>query len=240
MNIIFSLCGKGERFSKEGFIVPKFLIPYNGATMLYHAVETLGVRGNLYFIVKDEHLKSHKFLEQMLRDMGGEIIVCYEQTEGAAESLLLAEEFIKDKSLPMISANCDQFMDWDSKLFIDKLKKDVDSSFIVTFPNDEEKCSYVRLYKDNVVEVREKKVISNMATVGIYHWAKTSDFFIDAKQMIKDDVRDNNEYYVAPVYNYTIGRGLKVKIHNIRKEEFSPIGTPIDYINFSASNKNFE
>jgi dTDP-glucose pyrophosphorylase len=131
-------------------------------------------------------------------------------------------------------------MDWDPKPFIDKLKRDVEGSYIVTFPNDEEKCSYVRLEKDRVVEVREKKVISNMATVGIYHWSKTSDFFIDAKKMIEDDVRDNNEYYVAPVYNYTIKRGLKVKIHNIKKGEFYPIGTPVDYKLFTANNKNFE
>jgi hypothetical protein len=52
--------------------------------------------------------------------------------------------------------------------------------------------------------------------------------------MIRRDIRDNNEYYVAPVYNLSIERGLHVNIHNINKSDFLPVGTPIDLINFKT------
>ena len=77
-----------------------------------------------------------------------------------------------------------------------------------------------------------KKVISNLATVGIYHWSKSEDFFTDAKQMIEDGVMDNNEFYVAPVYNYTIKRGVKVLPYLINKSEYHMIGTPEDMDSF--------
>jgi NDP-sugar pyrophosphorylase family protein len=228
MNIVYSLCGNGNRFKHGGFDIIKYLIPYNGAPMLYHSVNTLGIQGNLHFIVRDEHLLKYDFLEKFLLDLGGKITVCYSETQGAAESLLLCEKDIDDLSKPLISVNSDQYMDWNPKPFIEKLNKHPKISFVVTFKNFDPKCSYVRTIGDNILEVREKKVIGPEATVGIYHWATSKDFFIDAKEMIKNDVRDNGEFYVAPVYNFTIARNLSVKIFNIETDQFFPVGTPED------------
>ena len=228
MNIVYSLCGNGNRFKNVGYDIIKYLIPYNGAPMLYHSVNTLGIQGNLHFIVRDEHLLQYNFLEKFLLDLGGKITVCYGETQGAAESLLLCEKDIDDLSKPLISVNSDQYMDWNPKPFIEKLNKHPKISFVVTFKSNDSKCSYVRTIGDNILEVREKKVIGPEATVGIYHWATSKDFFIDAKEMIKNDVRDNGEFYVAPVYNFTIARNLSVKMFNIETDQFFPVGTPED------------
>lgn len=234
MNIIYSLCGNGVRFENGGYDIIKYLIPYNGAPMLYHSVETLGISGDLYFIVREEHLMKYKFLEKFLLDLNGEIIICYNETRGAAESLLLSKGQIKDNSKPMISVNSDQYMNWNSKPFVEELKRNPNTSYIVTFNNNDPKCSYVRIENGKVSEVREKKVISNIATVGIYHWKTTEDFYIDAEEMIRRDIRDNNEFYVAPVYNLSIERGLDVNVFNIGKSEFLPVGTPNDLIKFKT------
>jgi NDP-sugar pyrophosphorylase family protein len=239
MNIIFSLCGKGQRFADVGFKIPKYLIAYNGAPMLYHSVETLGLKGNIHFIVKKSHLQEHKTLEKFLLTLGDEIIAIDGDTGGAAESILLAEDYIKDKSLPLISANGDQFMDWDSELFERQINSDPKSSYIVTFKSESVGCSYARTNENGLVtEVREKKLISNDATVGIYHWAKSEYFFKDAKKMMEDGVKDNNEYYVAPVYNYTLQHN-DVKLYQLQSGEFSPIGTPKEYHTFTGKNKFF-
>lgn len=238
MNIIFSLCGKGKRFKDAGFTIPKYLIAYNGAPMIYHSVETLDISGKIYFIVKSEHLKEYSYLEKYLLSLGDEIVVLENDTEGAAQSILLAEKYITDKSKPMISANCDQFMNWNSKKFIDTINVDTDTSYIVTFKSNSLGCSYVSTDEfDNVTNVREKVLISNDATVGIYHWAKTEYFFNDARQMINDGIKDNNEFYVAPVYNYTI-KHSSVKKYEINNNEFYPVGTPSEYVSF-VNNKFF-
>ena len=46
--------------------------------------------------------------------------------------------------------------------------------------------------------------------------------------MIADGVKDNGEYYVAPVYNYSIARGVPVSTYHLANDEFYPVGTPAD------------
>lgn len=240
MNIVFGLCGNGSRFIEKGFSIPKYLISMNGAPMIYHAVETLKIPGKKYFVVRQDHLTKYKFLEKLLLGLGDDIIVSPGTTEGAAQTLLLTEGKI-DQNLPFISVNCDQYMKWNSYKFLECLGNNLDTSFIITYKENSPACSYVRKDgNDNVIEVREKKVISNDATVGIYHWSKTSDFFEDAKQMIKDQHKENNEYYVAPVYNYSIKRGLTIKTFEVKREEFWPVGTPQDLNKFFIKNIDLE
>jgi dTDP-glucose pyrophosphorylase len=162
------------------------------------------------------------------------------RTRGAAESLLLAKNYIKDVNAPMLSVNCDQFLSWNPFNLIDQMQREPDVNFIVTYKETSPKCSYVKEQAGVVVEVREKRVISNDATIGFYHWAHTRDFFQDAEQMIADDHKENGEYYVAPVYNYSIQRGLKVKKYAIDNSEFWPVGTPDDLMHFNSNTAFFD
>ena len=240
MNIIMGMCGLGSRFTKAGSTLPKYLMAYHGAPMLYHSVETLKIPGRIHFVVREDHLLEYKFLEKMLLGLGDEIIVCKGNTDGAAQSLLLAKPHIKNQDAPMISLNCDQYLSWNPYALKDEMARNPDTSYIVTYNETSNKCSYVREENDRVVEVREKKVISKDATIGLYHWAHTRDFFKDAEAMIADDHRENNEYYVAPVYNYSIARGLEVKKFSIKNEEFWPVGTPEDLMNFQCLSTGFD
>ena len=63
----------------------------------------------------------------------------------------------------------------------------------------------------------EKKPISKNATVGIYWWKKGSDYVKYAEQMIKKDIRTNNEFYVCPVFNEAIQDGKKVTFGNLKE-----------------------
>ena len=57
----------------------------------------------------------------------------------------------------------------------------------------------------------EKKVISEHATAGIYYWAKGSDYIKYTKQMINNNNRVNNEFYVCPVFNEAIKDNKKLQ-----------------------------
>lgn len=240
MNILFALAGSGKRFRQFNLDYPKFLVAYNGAPMIYHAVKTLGIPGKVHFIVREEHLEKYHFLEKLLLGLGDVIVPIPRMTDGAAQTLLAAKDYIEDMTQPMVSANCDQFMDWDGSLFVEEMKTNPTASYIVTYNSEDPKCSFIKMDEHGrVIEAREKKVISNYATVGIYHWSKTEDFMIDAERMISEDKRDRGEYYVAPVYNYTIARGKLVKNFLIKEKEFWPVGTPEDLIHFEQSNVRF-
>ena len=78
--------------------------------------------------------------------------------------------------------------------------------------------------------VREKEIISDEATVGIYNFAHGSDFVKYAKSMIAADIRVNGEFYVAPVYNMMIDDGKKIAYYNVGDVErgMYGLGTPDD------------
>jgi dTDP-glucose pyrophosphorylase len=86
-----------------------------------------------------------------------------------------------------------------------------------------------------VTEVAEKNPISDNATVGIYFWKKGSDYVKYAEQMIEKNVRTNNEFYVAPVFNEAIEDGKKIRLKQIDK--MWGIGTPEDLNYFLENHK---
>ena len=81
--------------------------------------------------------------------------------------------------------------------------------------------------------MQKKNPISNIATVGIYYWASGKDYVKSAEQMIKKNIRVNNEFYVCPTFNELISMGRKVKVSNIKK--MWGLGTPED-LNYFLGN----
>ena len=67
-----------------------------------------------------------------------------------------------------------------------------------------------------VTEVAEKVQISRNASNGFYYFSKGRDFVWAAEEMIEENDRSNNEFYVAPVYNYLIRRGKLVRLSRSR------------------------
>ena len=151
-------------------------------------------------------------------------------TEGAACSTLLAKEYINNDN-PMIMANSDQIVDWNSNECMYSFYADDIDGGILTFPNTHPKWSYVKLGNNGFVcEVAEKKVISDLATVGIYFWRRGSDYVKYAEQMISKNIRVNGEFYVAPVFNEAIGDGKLIRTKNVTA--MHGIGTPEDLNNY--------
>ena len=98
---------------------------------------------------------------------------------------------------------------------------------MLTFKSTHPKWSFVKLDEQGYIsEVAEKKPISDIATVGIYYWNKGSDYVKYAERMIEKNIRVNNEFYVAPVYNEAILDGFKFKPYTINK--MWGLGTPED------------
>ena len=90
-------------------------------------------------------------------------------TEGAACTNLLAKEYIKD-NCPLLLANSDQYVDWDSNQFLYSMQADGVDGGILTFPSVHPKWSFAKVNdKGEITLIAEKKPISNIATVGIYY-----------------------------------------------------------------------
>jgi dTDP-glucose pyrophosphorylase len=132
---------------------------------------------------------------------------------------------------PLLLANSDQYIHAPvSKFISDAIERNLDGS-ILTFVDAKRdpKWSFARLNDSGFVEeVKEKFPISDFATVGLYYFAKGSDFVSSAIDMIVANDRVNNELYTCPVYNYAISRGQKIGIYNIPENAMYGLGTPAD------------
>ena len=62
--------------------------------------------------------------------------------------------------------------------------------------------------------------------MGIYYWAKGSDYVKYAEQMITNDTRVNGEFYVCPVFNEAVADKKKIKTFHVDK--MWGLGTPED------------
>ena len=236
MNVLIPMAGAGKRFFDAGYVFPKPLIEVDNKPMIQWVIESLNLQANYIFIIQKEHQEKYN-IKSVLKILQPEckIIELDHLTEGAACTTLLAKKYINNSD-PLIIANSDQYINWNSsKALYDFNSKNLDGA-ILTFEAIHPKWSYAKCDEEGyVTEVAEKKVISKNATVGVYYWKHGSDYVESAEEMIKKDIRVNNEFYVCPVYNEFLAKNKKVKIHNVDK--MWGLGTPEDLNNFIRSIK---
>jgi HAD superfamily hydrolase (TIGR01509 family) len=227
LNILIPMAGAGSRFEKAGYTFPKPLIDVKGDPMIKVVTENINMDANFIYIVQKSHREKYN-LDTLLNLItpNCKIVDVDGITEGAAVTTLLAKEFI-DNDSPLVMANSDQFILWDSNEFMYRMNETNCDGGIVTFLSTHPKWSFVKINDSGyVTEVAEKNPISNIATVGIYYWNKGSDYVKYAEKMISKNIRVNNEFYVCPVFNEAILEGKKIKTFDI--EKMWGLGTPED------------
>ena len=235
LNVLIPMAGGGTRFKNAGYTFPKPLIEVHGKPMIQLVVENLNIDAKYTFIVQKEHFEKYH-LEHMLQQIapGCSVVQVDGVTQGAACTALLAKEII-DNDDPLLIVNSDQFIDWNSNEIMYAFAADKIDGGIITFESTHPKWSYAKLDVNGFVdEVAEKNPISTHATVGIYFWKKGSDFVKYAEQMIKKDIRVNNEFYIAPVFNQAIEDGKRFRVKQI--EAMWGLGTPED-LNYFLQNR---
>jgi HAD superfamily hydrolase (TIGR01509 family) len=233
MNVLIPMAGAGKRFEEMGYSFPKPLVDVDGKPMIQVVVDSLNIDAKYIYVVQKEHYEKYNLKHLLnLISPNCEIIQIDEITEGAACTTLLAEKYINNDE-PLLMANSDQYLDWNSNEFMYSMIADDIDGGILTFTATHPKWSFAKLDDSGFVErVAEKDPISNIATVGVYFWTRGSDYVKYAKQMIEKDIRTNNEFYVCPVYNQGIEDGKKIKTYHIDKEQMWGLGTPEDLQDF--------
>ena len=236
VNIVIPMAGLGSRFPRDKYYLPKPLIDVNGKPMITRALESLDIDGQYHFILRnDEFLKITKdVIAKTVKNPN--FVIVDETTEGPACSVLLFKEFINNND-ELVTANCDQIMEWSSKLFFHNVR--LYDGAVVTYYSDTDKNSYVKLDRQGrAIQFAEKEVISNISLNGIHYWKHGSDFVDSAEAMIAaNDRAPNGEFYIAPTYNYMIRAGKKIGIFHIPIEQHHAVGVPIDLERFLKYDK---
>jgi HAD superfamily hydrolase (TIGR01509 family) len=234
LNILIPMAGAGSRFEQAGYTFPKPLINVHNKPMIQVVVDNLNIDANYIYVVQKSHRVKYN-LDTLLNLItpGCKIVETDGLTEGAACTALLAKEYINNNA-PLFFANSDQFVEWDSNEFMYKMQETNADGGIVTFKSTHPKWSFAKINENNLVtEVAEKNPISDNATVGYYFWKHGSDFVKYAEQMIKNNIRVNNEFYVCPVFNQAINDNKQIRTFNVNG--MWGLGTPED-LNFYLLN----
>jgi NDP-sugar pyrophosphorylase family protein len=240
LTIVVPMAGRGSRFADAGYDMPKPLIDVAGRTMIEWVIENLrpSRAHRFVFLCLTEHIGRFDVAERLTEWAPGcEVVPVSGVTEGAACTVLLARELI-DGGGPLMIANSDQWVTARIDDYLAETDAPETDGLIMTMKANDPKWSFARLDDHGLtLEVVEKVVVSDEATVGIYNFARGSAFVSGADSMIKQDLRVNGEFYVAPVYNELISAGATIRVHNIGDVENAMwgLGTPTDLDAFLGS-----
>lgn len=234
LNIVLPIAGRGSRFAKEGYVLPKPLIPIHGYPMIQIVTENLRPKEahRFIFICQKEHIEKYD-LEQKLRSYTGEentvVIPIDYMTEGQVCTVLVAKDYINNEDA-LMSANADQWVNIDINTYLDSMRNRKLDGLIMTMKSSDPKWSYAKVGEAGyVVETAEKRPISSDATVGIFNFKHGSDLVKAAEKMIAENKRVNNEFYTCPCYNYLIEEGKKIGVYSIGEEYNGMYGLGIPY-----------
>ena len=233
MKILIPMAGEGSRFAKEGYTFPKPLIDVGGKPMIQKVVENIDFDAEYIFLVRKVHLEKYSGLRDTLYRITNnktKIVVVDSLTDGAACTALLAKKYINlDEDL--LIANSDQLIEYEKNNFISLKNMTSVDSIVWTFNAVHPKWSFVKTNSRGfITEVAEKKPISNIATCGIYWYRRGGDFIKYAEEMIGKNIRVNNEFYIAPIYNELLSDNKTLIPFYVNK--MWGLGTPEDLRSF--------
>lgn len=218
LNIVIPMAGRGSRFSNVGYKVPKPLIDVNGKHMIEVVINNLKpmCKHRFIFVCQNEHIKKYNLAKIFSKACENFVVVGIDGiTEGAAITVLKAREYFANNE-PLMIANSDQWVDLDINSYLKDIENRALDGSMLTMKANDPKWSYVKIDENgHVIEVVEKKVISDEATVGIYNFKHGNDFCTYADYMVKNKIKSNGEYYVAPVYTYMAKDNLDIGVYNI-------------------------
>ncbi|QDD00467.1 sugar phosphate nucleotidyltransferase [Candidatus Methylopumilus planktonicus] len=208
MNILILAAGK----LTKGMKYPPCLTLFEGNFLIEKIFEKISSLKNKTIIVtinstdnKDSHIDSSiKSLSDNIK-----FIYVNSSIKGAACSALLAIDLMKEEDLLII--NSDEFIRYN---FTDAIKYFKESNFdagVIIFKSIHPKYSYVDINElGHVQEAREKNPISTYATAGFY-WFKSKKIFVEnASEMIFKSNNYQDNFYICPVFNELILKGLVI------------------------------
>ena len=230
--VVITMAGAGSRFTAAGYTIPKYEILARGRTLFAWSMESLRSfidAGCEFFFVARNHPNIAAFLQKETRDLGirnHHLITVNALTDGQATTALLASREWEDDSRPVAIYNIDTYVD---PAAMDV--KDVrGAGWLPCFPGEGDKWSFAAADENGLVsEVREKKRISQHATVGLY-WFDSFQRYADAYQRYYANPvnLEAKERYIAPLYNQLIQDGADVFVQRVGADQVFPLGTPED------------
>lgn len=204
---LVTMAGKGTRFSKEGYILPKALIETSGRPMVQKVIETLPESDNWVFVVRQEHideLKIDKVIQEMIPNA-----ICVVDTDMIGQaSIFCAQQYLKEDE-PVLIAGCDCGLLYNLEKF-NKIVDEKEFDCVMWTATEEQRFRDKPESWGYVVPGNDEKTVERMSVkvpisndpyydhvVTATFWVSSAKLLFEAIQtMIDKNIKTNSEYYL--------------------------------------------
>lgn len=228
INLIIPMAGRGSRFSKAGYQIPKPLVELNGRPFLWWSIMSIkrvvDIK-TLNCVILKEHIEEFDIKNRVLEYFPeAQFTVLDDVSDGALDSAVIGLSNIAN-NYPILINDCDHA--FEANELPKSIKKLVDSDdidgFLCHFKSSSPAYSYAKYSNDGSLEKTvEKQVISELAIAGAYIFkdkALIEKYFTEYKQNC-----EYSETYISGLYNFMIRDSKKVE--GIMLNSHLSFGTP--------------
>lgn len=224
------MAGTYERFRREGFALPKYLLPWGDknilSVILYEFLKSVKFETILLIINKNDHeyLPHIKYCLNSL-NLTNYNILELTTNSGQAETARIGVNLLNNdpnlRDRPILIHNIDTFIYQRDFNYINA-QLNCNDGYIDIFESSNHEYSYALFDKDFYLQdIVEKVLVSNYASSGLYGF-KNSQIFID--------YYSDNFIYISEIYRSMIASNKKIKCSPIYDDlQTLVLGTPEEY-----------
>ena len=239
--LLLPMAGKGSRFVKEGYKIPKPLLDIDGIPMFVRAVQQIPNTFKQLLLCQESHINLYpieKTFKKFFPQSHIETIDYITDGQACSCEILLDRENINNDT-PIIISACDNGISYSNKRY-QQLRNDPDVDVIVwTFSKHPTSEMYPHMYawldideKTSLIkEVSVKQPFKNRPNryciIGTMYFKKALLFREGLEYIYRNDIKTNGEFYVDNVVQALITKGYKCKMLDV--DHYLCWGTPNDY-----------
>ncbi len=244
MKLIIPMTGKGSRFVRVGYTVPKPLIVVEGKPIIAHVLDMFPNTSHVVFICSSEHLKTTE-MRNILEDLEPTatiVDVPYEKV-GPIPPIQKIYSSISDTE-PVFVSYCDFTQTWDFEAVMSYLEQQKPAGAVPSYTGFHPHLLHKNLYggilvdnKNMLLDYREKHCFTenpedSYHSSGCYYFGSGALLKKYCDKAVSTGLNFEGEYYLSFPYYHMKDDGLPIYVPKLDK--FMQWGTPEDLEEYEA------
>ena len=228
VNLVICMAGYNTRFHDVGFDIPKYLLPWNGTTIIHEILKNLGPTKQTILVANNRDKYFSNQLLENIQSLGlNENNILYiGDTKGQAHTAAVGMSQIEHMMLPTFVHNADTILTGRKFEEIVKQLDDWYDVYIDVFVGNSPKYSYVRAFESTVLEIVEKKQISPYASSGLYGFTSASLYLNEYNSV----VQEKEELYISDVIQSMLKNDMRGCMNGLGNyQDTLVLGSPQEY-----------
>ena len=216
-----------NKFQEEPNSKKNFFKLDNGTFLIDEIVKTYKGISCTVIVLNETDTSTINYLD---KNIELKIIKLKNYAKGALASAAIGASSLVNDGKPLLVCPGDSLVSKNEMInFLNlMLSKNADAGTIV-FPSSDPKYSYIRTgFEGEVLEVAEKKVISKLATAGVFYFKTKEEFMKACNWSFVNNVTTDNNYYLAPSLNYFITMKKIIRYYKVELQNYNRFSTILE------------